>query len=109
VLTLSPVAALKDSPMRPNKLPKAGDRTVLVLHCSSAIRVAKRFWQGRETIVGYNEKASREGAPLSGGEASTVGFACIGGARHNCIGMTALFSNAHNSGIRRLIFRVPPW
>jgi len=31
---------------------KAEDRTVLVLHRSSPIRVAKRFWRGRETIVG---------------------------------------------------------
>ena len=29
-----------------------GDSTVLVLHRSSPIRVAKRFWRGRETIVG---------------------------------------------------------
>ena len=86
--------------MRSNEDPKAGDRTVLVWHRSSPIRVAKRFWRGRETIVNYNGGASREGAPVSGGEASTVGFACVGRARHNCIGATASFSNAHNSGIR---------
>jgi len=82
--------------------------------CSSCIAQAQfasrsDFGEVVRRLWGYNGRASRKGAPLSGGEASTVCFACIRKTRHNCIGVTALFSNAHNSGIRRLIFRVPLW
>ena len=54
--------------MRSNEDPKAGDRTVLVWHRSSPIRVAKRFWRGRETIVGlYLRGFPRGGADLGRG------------------------------------------
>ena len=47
--------------MRSNEDPKAGDRTVLVWHRTSPIRVAKRFWRGLRRLWGYKARPSREG------------------------------------------------
>ena len=59
--------------MRSNEDPKAGERTVLVLHRSSPIRAANRFWRGRETIVGLYLR----GFPPGGAALGRGGVDCL--------------------------------